>query len=351
MFYAYLCLKSIICSLSCHTMKILPMYNVHIRWDTSSKGFLSAGQQQLRDLDVDGKGSLTAAQLSKFTGQYDQLLDEHKKAKRAIKALGVLCIVGFSGTVAASVLAVKASKDTTVDTKTGLMLVKNSEVPVTVKSEAQGVSIVGEEYVSISANGTATVQYCASMGDVAKMYSSNAKGSSTRLLLNTSWEDDFMSEINDEFALTVLSPQVSSAAYHNETHVTVGDIVFDMSPENPCALGNDEDTARSLEVYGGNHRKLFVDTLGYHHGRELFCIPCAAALVAIIGIAVVAVADGVSAAKINKCFNQGCNANNKCHKAFLSGDLVDHPRWGTMSSGEYICPGGSCPSTGCCRGC
>ena len=164
-----------------------------------------------------------------------------------------LTCVFFVGTVAASVLAVKANKDTSIDVQTGRMLVKNSDLPVTMHSQG----------ISINANEKATPDggvMCASLGDIAKMYDGFSVGSQVRLHLNPSVdsEDEDMSEG------VVMAPQ-ESTSYYNDTHIVIGGITFDISPENPCSEDHDH---RALEVYGGKHRKLFRDVLDLHRSQR-----------------------------------------------------------------------------------
>ena len=231
------------------------------QWDVENKGFLTDGQQQLRALDTEGKGMLSATQLSSFADQYDALRKENQQIKRGLIALVFLTCVFFVGTVAASVLAVKANKDTSIDVQTGRMLVKNSDLPVTMHSQG----------ISINANEKATPDggvMCASLGDIAKMYDGFSVGSQVRLHLNPSVdsEDEDMSEG------VVMAPQ-ESTSYYNDTHIVIGGITFGISPENPCSEDHDH---RALEVYGGKHRKLFRDVLDLHRSqRQLFiCIHC-----------------------------------------------------------------------------
>ena len=224
------------------------------QWDVENKGFLTDGQQKLRALDTDGKGMLSAAQLSSFAGQYDALRKENQQIKRGLIALVFLTCVFFVGTVVASVLAVKANKDTSIDVETGRMLVKNSDLPVTMHS--QGISIDANE--KATPDGRAM---CASMDDIAKMFTGFSEGSQVRLHLNrpVDSEDDGTSEG------VVVAPQ-ESTSYYNDTHIVIGGIEFDISPENPC---NEVEVGRVLqEVYGGKHRKLFRDALDHHRAQR-----------------------------------------------------------------------------------
>ena len=223
------------------------------QWDVENKGFLTDGQQQLRALDTEGKGMLSATQLSSFADQYDALRKENQQIKRGLIALVFLTCVFFVGTVAASVLAVKANKDTSIDVQTGRMLVKNSDLPVTMHSQG----------ISINANEKATSDgrvMCASLGDIAKMYDGFSVGSQVRLHLDPSVasDDEDMSEG------VVVAPQ-ESTSYYNDTHIVIGGIHFDTSPENPCSEDHDH---RALEVYGGKHRKLFRDVLDLHRSQR-----------------------------------------------------------------------------------
>eukprot|EP00978_Attheya_sp_CCMP212_P024408 scaffold76565_cov76-Attheya_sp.AAC.3 len=102
------------------------------KWDVENKGFLSPEQQQLRKLDTEGTGSLSAKQLAVFADQHKALLAENKRIKYGIMALVILTVLFFVGTVTASVLAVRANKDTSVDPASGVMTAKDTGSPVSI---------------------------------------------------------------------------------------------------------------------------------------------------------------------------------------------------------------------------
>jgi hypothetical protein len=110
----------------------LKMSIVSKKWDVENKGFLSPEQQQLRKLDTEGTGSLSAKQLAVFADQHKALLKENKRIKHGIMALVALTVLFFVGTVTASVLAIQANKDTSVDSATGVMTAKGTGSPISI---------------------------------------------------------------------------------------------------------------------------------------------------------------------------------------------------------------------------
>jgi len=82
------------------------------KWDVKNKGFLSEEERALRNLDVEGTGALSAKQLAAFADEYGELRKENQQIKRGLFGIALLAILLFVGTVVASVVAAKASRDT-----------------------------------------------------------------------------------------------------------------------------------------------------------------------------------------------------------------------------------------------
>eukprot|EP00978_Attheya_sp_CCMP212_P034299 scaffold142930_cov55-Attheya_sp.AAC.1 len=107
------------------------------KWDVENKGFLSPEQQQLRKLDTEGTGSLSAKQLAVFADRHKVLLAENKRIKYGIMAMVSLTVLFFVGTVTASVLVVRANKDTSVNSASGVMTAKDTGSPVSININEQ----------------------------------------------------------------------------------------------------------------------------------------------------------------------------------------------------------------------
>jgi hypothetical protein len=104
------------------------------KWDADNKGFLTDEERALRNLDTEGTGTLSSKQLSSFAEQYGALRKENKQIKRGLVALAVLTVLLFVGTVVASIVATKASRDTATDRETGVMLASGTDSPVSVNT-------------------------------------------------------------------------------------------------------------------------------------------------------------------------------------------------------------------------
>jgi len=104
------------------------------KWDAANKGFLTEEERALRNLDTEGTGALTAQQLSSFAEQYCALRKENKQIKRGLVCLAILAVILFVGTVVASVVAIKASRDTATDRETGVMRASGTDSPVSVNT-------------------------------------------------------------------------------------------------------------------------------------------------------------------------------------------------------------------------
>ena len=104
------------------------------KWDTKNKGFLTDEERALRNLDKEGTGTLSAKQLSSFAEQYGTLRKENKQIKRGLIAIALLTSLLFVGTVVASVIAAKASRDTATNPETGVMMASGTNSPVSVNT-------------------------------------------------------------------------------------------------------------------------------------------------------------------------------------------------------------------------
>ncbi|OEU06411.1 hypothetical protein FRACYDRAFT_254564 [Fragilariopsis cylindrus CCMP1102] len=157
-------------------------------WDEAEKGFLTDAERIAKNMDVEGKGHLSRQQAVALGAQYQSLKDDNKQIKNQLYGLAILCVLLFIGTVAGTVMAVKNSKDTIVDMKTGVMKVNDGAGGVDIVTvKAQGTTFktvasieVEEDIFDSETNETSTgtyTSYCVSAEDVASMWVANEQGS------------------------------------------------------------------------------------------------------------------------------------------------------------------------------
>ena len=108
---------------------------VSTKWDASNKGFLTDEEQVLRNLDVEGTGTLTSKQLSAFADQYGALREENKQIKRG---LALLTLLIFVGTVVASVMA--SGTDSPLSVNTSEVHLPLAALPFSVTGPTEGAN-------------------------------------------------------------------------------------------------------------------------------------------------------------------------------------------------------------------
>ena len=220
------------------------------QYDVEGKGFLSKDQQMLRNLDTDGDGRLDASELEPFVKAHNNLRKDNDKLRRNQKFLGATTVVFGIITIIATVVAIRASKDTVVSPD-GLLASKDSGLPVITRS--RGVSIVSELHDDES-EAEGAKNECAHIEDVAALYKAFGEGSDVRILTN----DTIISGLDHGSITFPITKVEGSTAAINETHVMIGDVTFDIAADNPCNRGG--------RKYAQGPRKLFHDHL---HGRKL----------------------------------------------------------------------------------
>jgi hypothetical protein len=132
-------------------------------------------------------------------------------------------------------MAVKNSKDTIVDMKTGVMKVNGGTGVDIVTVKAQGLtfktngSIKGEEeYIDPDTNITSTVKvksYCVPAEDVVSMWLANEQGTDARLVILEDSDDDTDSDISGIKHVT------SGDASWKKDHIVMGGMTFTPSEE------------------------------------------------------------------------------------------------------------------------
>ena len=158
-------------------------------WDQAEKGFLTDAERIAKNMDVGGKGHLSRQESVLLGSQYQSLKEDNKQIKKQLYGLAILCVLLFIGTIAGTVMAVKNSKDTIVDMKTGVMKVNDGAGGVDIVTvKAQGTTFktvasieVEEDIFDSETNETSTgtyTSYCVSGEDVASMWLANQEAPS-----------------------------------------------------------------------------------------------------------------------------------------------------------------------------
>uniref|UniRef100_A0A7S2HHR9 EF-hand domain-containing protein n=1 Tax=Helicotheca tamesis TaxID=374047 RepID=A0A7S2HHR9_9STRA len=236
------------------------------KYDVENKGYLSKEQQALRNLDKEGKGHLSAEQLAPLMEEYKKLSKDNAQNRRLIIALFVAVVVLGAGTIAASILAVRSSKDTRI-TSDGTLAKKGTDQPVITTS--QGFSVSTNEKVDPK---TGNFIQCLSLSQISRLYISYSKGTQTLLHVNNTLSTDNSIDAG-RYSFPVLSIRGDSAMY-NDTHVSIGNAMIDISPENPCM------TALEGEAYQRNApdriRNLFQRHLAITQEQRILSpyLPC-----------------------------------------------------------------------------
>jgi hypothetical protein len=251
------------------------MSEASIMWDTAEKGYLTDAERTAKNLDVDGKGHLSREQSVSLGTQFQSLKEDNKQIKKQLYGLAVLCVLLFIGTVAGSVMAVKNSKDTIVDMKTGVMKVKNGDTGVDVVTvQAQGTTFQTNGSVMMNEETTTDGEtftrlnfgHCVSSEDIASMWLANEKGTDARLVITVNTDTDAVSSIE---------PVTIGRASWNEDHIVMGGMTF--KPNEECSNSNRRKLLESNDIEDNDmpsfdsisiHRAL-KQRVGFLSGRRL----------------------------------------------------------------------------------
>jgi hypothetical protein len=215
------------------------MSNASRRWDQAKKGFLTDGERTAKNMDVEGKGHLSREQVVSLGSQYHSLKEDNKQIKKQLLGLAILCVVLFIGTITGTVMAVKNSKDTIVDMKTGVMKVNdgnNNEVTVKAHGtlfQTNGSFEEEEEYIDPDTNITSSVKvksYCVSAEDVVSMWLANEQGTDARLVVLEDFDDAGTNE-DDDTEISSIKRVTSGDASWKKNHIIMGGMVFTPSEE------------------------------------------------------------------------------------------------------------------------
>jgi hypothetical protein len=240
------------------------MSRASIVWDQAEKGYLTDAERTAKNLDVEGKGHLSREQAVSLGSQYQSLKEDNKQIKKQLYGVAVLCVILFIGTVVGTVMAVKNSKDTIVDMKTGVMKVKDGNGGVDVVTvQAQGTTFQTTGSVMMNEETTTDGEtftkifggHCVSSEDIASMWLANEKGTDARLV------------IADNDSVSSIEPVTTGRAAWNEDHIVMGGMTF--IPNEECSNSNrrklhDTPSFDSISIHRALKQR--VDFLG---GRRL----------------------------------------------------------------------------------
>lgn len=242
--------------------------------------------QKLRDLGVQDDDSardffvrfekqVDSEDLKQFVKHHNELREDNRDLKNKCAKLGVNQILLGAATVffgiasiVSTVVAVRASKDTVVGVD-GVLVAKGTGDDVLVHSK--GVSVVSQLRDFLDDEGD-TVE-CFKMADIAELY--KAFGEGTDALVHT---DGSAATAGFDDGSTVdgaVTKIQGAAAFMNDTHVIIGDLAIDISPDNPCNSGGEEFPDGSLKVFrdhldyllGKNHDEIHRVQQCYGYGR------------------------------------------------------------------------------------
>ena len=213
-------------------------------WDEAEKGFLTDAERIAKNMDVEGKGHLSREQAVALGAQFQSLKDDNKQIKNQNYGLAILCVLLFIGTVAGTVMAVKNSKDTIVDMKTGVMKVNDGAGGVDIVTvKAQGTTFktvasieVEEDIFDSETNETSTgtyTSYCVSGEDVASMWVANEQGSDARLVMLKDVNDDgiITEDEDDDTEISRIQPVTIGPASWKKDRIVMGSMIFTANEE------------------------------------------------------------------------------------------------------------------------
>jgi hypothetical protein len=173
------------------------------------------------------------------------LKEDNKQTKKQIYGLAILCVSLFIGTITGTVMAIKNSKETIVDKKTGVMKVNDGGTGgnyVSIKAQGTTFQTTGtiemkEETTTTapSSGETTTVtnlvtRHGISSEDVAKMWSANEQGTDVRLVIldeiNEDGQDTTDTDTDTNTEISSIEPVTIGRASWKKTHIIMGGMTF-----------------------------------------------------------------------------------------------------------------------------
>jgi hypothetical protein len=251
----------------------LQMSEASIRWDQAEKGFLTDAERIAKNMDVDGKGHLSREQSVMLGSQFQSLKEDNQSIKKQLYGLATLCVLLCIGTIAGTVMAVKNSKDTVVDMKTGVMKVNGSNGGVDIVTvKAQGTTFQTTGSVAMNEETTTdgktytklVVGHCVSSEDMASMWLANEKGTDARLVILEGDNNDGTDEADID-TISSIEPVTTGRASWNQDHIVMGGMTFIPSAE--CTNGNNRRELLEGNVIGNNDMPSF-DSISIHRALK-----------------------------------------------------------------------------------
>jgi hypothetical protein len=224
------------------------MSRASIVWDQAEKGYLTEAERTAKNLDVEGKGHLSREQAVSLGSQYQSLKEDNKTIKKQLYGLAILCVILFIGTVAGTVMAVKNSKDTIVDMKTGVMKVNDGTGVDIVTVKAQGTTF--------QTTGSVVVGHCVSSEDIASMWLANEKGTDARLVISE--------EVGIDGTVSSIEPVTTGRASWNEDQIVMGGMTF--IPNEECTNNNRRKLLESNDIE--NNDMSSFDSISIHRALK-----------------------------------------------------------------------------------
>ncbi|MGK3735132.1 MAG: hypothetical protein ACI8RD_007847 [Bacillariaceae sp.] len=221
-------------------------------WDQAEKGYLTDAERIAKTMDVDGKGHLSREQSVSLGTQFQSLKEDNIQIKKQLYGLAILCVLLFIGTIAGTVMAVKNSKDTVVDMKTGVMKVNDGTGVDIVTVKAQGTTFETTGSVMMNEETTTdgatfmklVVGHCVSSEDIASMWLANEKGTDARLVIAEEVDNDGTGGTETEIGSIV--PVTTGRASWNQDHIVMGGMTF--IPNEECTNGNRRKLLESNDI-------------------------------------------------------------------------------------------------------
>jgi len=215
------------------------MSRASMKWDQAEKGFLTDAERVAKNMDVDGKGHLSREESVSLGAQFQSLKEDNTQIKKQLYGLAILCVLLFVGTIAGTVMAVKNSKDTIVDMKSGVMKVNGGTDGidiVTVKAQGTtfqtaGSVMMNEETTTDGATFMKLVAgHCVTSADIASMWLANEKGTDARLVIAEEVYNNGTGNTDTE--ISSIEPVTTGSASWNQDHIVMGDMIF--IPNEEC---------------------------------------------------------------------------------------------------------------------
>lgn len=150
-------------------------------YDNGRKGYLTAAEQHMRDMDKHGQGQLSNEQVAQIVEQTLALREMNQRLRFWVFALfGAVTVLGLSN-LGTAFAAARLAKDTTVDSGTGVMIVKGSD-RTRVSTMGTGHSV--SAYL-IKDEETNTTSLCIPRDQAAALMNRTMHGTKTTLLVTT----------------------------------------------------------------------------------------------------------------------------------------------------------------------